>query len=156
MIKLIKILVIIAIICTVIILAIALYTYFLNRGHDAIVKKASTEMRQELFGKYFSDINLKQETYHVGEQLILSWALNPEFKKEGEQDLNLTITTLDKQKDIFISETEPINFTNYDATKINVPDKIGNYEIWVYVLEKNTTTGETEKSLVKIISFEIN
>jgi|GEM_PF-2884850 len=149
MIKFTRILLICSLIIVVIIVAIQLYLLF--NQNTQVTRQNSNQIpsdhatRQEVLVQYFQSLQLENNVLKSGDKIVANWQLQNKIA----DDPSFLVRIVDAQKNIFISETQPLALKNYRGSSFTAPKSAGQYELWFYIIENNT------ESLVSILPFEV-
>lgn len=142
MIKITKILIIFAVIIVVITLILAIITSLNQKSKSAQNNLTS----QNLYEKHFNSLTLNQDSYSIKERSTIIWQLKP----AAGQEIVGFFKILSNQQEIFISQTQPFNFSRQNSADFEIPKKIGEYELWVYLVETDNI-----QSLVATLPFSV-
>lgn len=149
MIRLIKILIIIAVVILVIGLGSYIYFYFAcqpeKSGEQTSSIPSNVVPREELYQSYFSSLSLTKQTFTTKDKVLVNWELKENIPESTQYVLKL----VDKEKAIFISETQPEVLKDYDGSTFPTLPDPGEYEFWVYLIEDST------ESLVETLPFSV-
>jgi len=149
MLKTTKVLIIIAIVLLAVSLGLTVYQYYfqvksVSSGLDQ--GNISATPRAELFGKYFTSAALASSELMPSADVVINWKLQPKFAVATK----FLVRLVDKQQNIFISETQPLLLKNYSGTKVKAPTKAGGYEAWLYLIETDNT-----QALAQVFPFSV-
>ena len=107
----------------------------------------TAEARPELYNKYFTNLELTKKEYSPAEATQITWQL----KKNLPAETLFILKVLNTQRDIFISETEPLLLQKYQGSSFGNPGKPGQYELWVYLAET-----DNNQTLVAALPFTVS
>ncbi|MFA5076075.1 MAG: hypothetical protein WC480_01520 [Patescibacteria group bacterium] len=90
---------------------------------------------QEVYQQYFTELSIPKTDLVNEEDYMLIWQLT-----EDAPDTTLyVLRVVDKNKGIFIAETQPHALVGYDGSIFPKPADPGDYELWFYVINENGT-----------------
>ncbi|MBI5621780.1 hypothetical protein HY933_02885 [Candidatus Falkowbacteria bacterium] len=102
--------------------------------------------RAELYDNYFKKLELSATTLTPTDQPQVTWQLT-DTARAGTQ---YSLKVLDTAKEIFISETAPMNLAEFSGSAFGNPGTPGQYELWVYLMETDNI-----QALVATLPFSV-